>query len=262
MNLEIVTLVSGPTEMTLLRKHLIDRRTGVPLTVLVRPGIHPPAGDTGSIQVVPIGGDGLVENALQEYAKRARGAWLLQVDPDELWPVEAFRRAEELAGRLGEREAAEFPMTYFIGSRPLRGGPWGRVYQQRLNSAASLMRFPGEVHMRPPASRVERVTLTTAVQHFWVKDLAQLRSKHNAYLRKEGAARIARFGPYRPHRAAVRTARTVAGCIRSAPWKDGILGIRLAAEMVRYQHKANAAWRQETERRSRSQHTVEKEIAG
>jgi hypothetical protein len=244
VNLEVVTLLSSPAEAAMLRGNLLDRGTVVPLTVLVRPGIHVPPGGPESIRVVPVGANGVVEKALQEYAGHARSPWLLQVDPDELWPDEAFQRAEALAGTLEESEAAAFPMTYYVGSRPLRGGPWSRVYQQRLNSASSHRRSAGDVHVPPPASRVERVRLTTAVQHFWVEDLAQVRAKHDLYLRKEGAARLTRFGPHRRRKAAARMLRTVLGCVRSAPWKDGSLGILLAVEMVRYQYRANAAWRQ------------------
>jgi hypothetical protein len=242
---EVVTLVSSSAEVAMLRENFLDRRMGVPLTVLVRPGVQLPPCDPESIHTVPIDTNGIVEKAMQEYASRARSPWLLQVDPDERWPEEAFQRADELTGTLDESEAAAFSMTYFVGSRPLRGGPWSGAYQQRLNSATSHTRSAGEVHVAPPASRVERVTLTAAVQHFWVRDLAELRAKADIYLGREGTARMARFGPYRPDKAAAQMVRTIAGCLLSAPWKDGSLGIRLVAEMVRYQWKANAAWRQE-----------------
>jgi hypothetical protein len=194
---------------------------------------------------VPIDAVGLVEEAMPDYAARARRPWLLQVDPDELWPDEAFRRALELANTLAESEAAAFPMTYFVGSRALRGGPWSGNYQQRLNSASSFSRSPGEVHTAPPARRVEKVLLSTPVRHYWISNLAELRAKHDIYLAREGPARVAKFGPYHPCKATIRIARTIGGCLRSAPWKDGVLGLRLAAEMIRYQWKANTAWRQE-----------------
>jgi hypothetical protein len=245
MALEVVTLVSSPAEVEMLLQNVLDRRVPVPLTILVRPGVRLPPTDHRLVRAVPIPAGGVVEQVLRDYAPAAQAPWLLQVDPDERWPDEAFQRAEELAGTLAETEAAAFPMTYFVGPRPLRGGPWGSVYQQRLNSAAAHGRAAGEVHIPPPATRVQRVSLATSVQHFWVRDLAELRAKEEAYLRREGGARLARFGPYRPTTAAVQLARTAAGCLRSAPWKDGPLGLRLAAEMVRYQWKANLAWRRE-----------------
>ena len=228
--------------------HLINRDIGLQLTVLLRPGIEFPALDRRSVQVLSIGPTGLVEQALKDYAALTRSPWLLQVDPDELWPEEAFRRAEELSGALGQSEAAAFPMTYLVGSRPLRGGPWSRVCPQRLHSRSLLARSTAEVHLRPPASRVEKVALRAPVQHFWVKDLTELRIKHDLYLANEGAARMTRFGRYRRLWAAYRTARTVAGCLRSAPWRDGLLGLRLAGEMVRYQHKGNLAWKHASRR--------------
>jgi hypothetical protein len=121
VSLEIVTVVADPTEVALLREHLVGRVTGIPLTVLVRPGVTLPPWDPGSVNAVPIGAGGVVERVLKDYAARARGPWLLQVDPDELWPEGAFRRAGELAGRLDRSEAAAFPMTYHVGS--CRCGP-------------------------------------------------------------------------------------------------------------------------------------------
>jgi hypothetical protein len=242
---EVVTLVSSTAEMAMLRKNFLERTMGFPLTVLVRPGVPLPSWDLESIHTVPMATDGFTEKAIKEYAGRARSPWLLQIDPDERWPNEAFQRAEELTSKLDESEAASFPMTYFVGSRPLRGGPWSGNYYQRLNSAVSHLQSVEQVHTAPPASRVEKVRLTTAVQHFWVRDLGELRAKTDLYLASEGKARMTRFGPYRLRKAAVQMVRTTGGCLRSAPWKDGFLGIRLAAEMVRYQWKANAAWRQE-----------------
>jgi hypothetical protein len=248
--LEVVALVSDQAEVAMLGEHLVGRVRGTPVTVLVRPGVRLPPWDQGAVHAVPVGAGGVVERVLKDYAAHARGHWLLQVDPDEVWPDEAFRRAEELAGRLDRSEAAAFPMTYHVGARPLRAGPWSGIHQQRLNSAWSHARAAGEVHVPPPATRVERVRLAAAVQHLWVPDLAALRAKADRYLGTEGSARLARFGPYQPPKAAVQLARSVAGCVGSAPWRDGPLGLRLAAEMVRYQWKANAAWRRESRRRA------------
>jgi hypothetical protein len=248
MAVEVVTLISKPAEVPMVYDHLIDRDIGIQLTVLLQPGIEFAAPDCKSIQVLSIGATGLVEQALKDYTALTTSPWLLQVDPDELWPEEAFRRAEELSGALDQSEAAAFPMTYFVGSRPLRGGPWSRVYPQRLNSRSLLAQSTAEVHLRPPASRVEKVALRAPVRHFWVNDLRELRTKHDLYLANEGTARVTRFGRHQTVSATIRTARTVAGCIRSAPWRDGLLGIRLAAEMVRYQHKANLAWKYTSKR--------------
>jgi hypothetical protein len=244
MTVEVVTLVSTPAESRMLHDHLVNRDIGLPLTVLTRPGVRVSAPGRASVRVLPVGATGLVEHALKEYAGVTTSRWLLQVDPDEVWPDEAFRRAEELAGVLDDSEAAAFPMTYLVGSRPLRGGPWGRVYQQRLNSRSLLACSTAAVHLRPVASRVEKVALRAPVRHFWVADLEELRAKHDRYLAGEGPACLARHGRYRTTSAAVRTARTVASCVRSAPWKDGLLGLRLAAEMVRYRWKTNLAWRE------------------
>jgi hypothetical protein len=245
VNFEVVTVVSSAAELTMLHENFLDRQMDMPLTVLARPAVQLPPHDRWSIHTVPIGPTGLVEKAMQEYASRARSPWLLQVDPDERWPDEAFQRASELTRTLDESEAASFPMTYFVGSRPLRGGPWSGHYFQRLNSRSSVMRSSGEVHTAPPASRVERIALARPVEHYWVRDLAELRAKADNYLRREGKARIAKLGPYRPYKAALQVSRATVGSIYSRPWKDGSLGIRLVAEMIRYECKANAAWRAE-----------------
>jgi hypothetical protein len=243
MLFEVVAVVSTPTEAEMLRDNLIDRQQDLSITVLLRPNIDLPAPNT--VQLVSIGTSGLGELALQAYARRARSGWLLRVDPDERWPEEAFHRARELVGTLDESEVAAFPMTYFVGARPLRGGPWSGNYYPRLHSAPLLTRSAVGVHLPPAAHRVRKVPLTTPVQHFWIRDLAHLRAKHDHYLQVEGAARTIQFGRYRTGIAALQVARAVGRCIRSAPWKDGVLGTRLATEMIRYQWKANAAWRRE-----------------
>jgi hypothetical protein len=248
VNLELVTLVSSMAEVEMLFANLIDRKPDIPLTVLVRSGVRLPRVDPELVHVVPIDACGLVEEAMADYAIHARRPWLLQVDPDEFWSDEAFGRALELAKTLAESEAAAFRMTYFVGPQPLRGGPWSGIYQQRLNSATSFSRSIAEVHIPPPASRVDRVVLTTPVKHYWVSDLAELRAKHEIYLGREGSARMAKFGQYNVRKSTIRIGRTIGRCLRSAPWKDGVLGLRLAAEMIRYERKANAAWREEHRR--------------
>lgn len=248
MNLEVVSVISSMAERDMLYANLIERKPDIPLTVLIRSGIRPLPVDRELVQVVPIGASGLVEEAIREYALHARRPWLLQIDPDEYWPDEAFHRALELANSLADSEAASFPMTYFVGSRPLRGGPWSGNHYQRLNSASSVRRSPGKVHTPPPASRVEKVNLSTPVKHYWISDPSELRAKHDIYLGREGSARMAKFGRYHRRKAAIRIARAMGGCLRSAPWADGFMGLRLATEMMRYHWKANSAWRQEDRR--------------
>ena len=248
MSLEVVTLISSSDEAKMLYANLIDRAPRVRATVLVRSGVELPPLDSEWMHVEPIGANGLVEDALRDYAARTPSSWLLQVDPDEFWPDEAFERARELTSTLNESSAAAFPMTYFVGPQPLRGGPWSDVYQRRLISSSSLARSAAGVHLRPVATSVERIALAVPIQHYWVNNLAELRRKHDRYLGREGPARMAKFGRYTFGKAALRMVRAFGGCILTSPWKDGLLGLRLAAEMLRYQWKANVAWRREDNR--------------
>lgn len=169
--------------------------------------------------------------------------WVVSLDPDMVLPKETFPRALELIQR--NPEVALIYMSYenYFAGRRLRYGRWGGlrpyfpiiVHKERVE--VETVEHRGHFRIKPGYSAISLPPNGNCViRHNWVDSLDNLRKKHDRYLPGEIRARSQESSA--PSRGnSVRNA--ILTLMKDLLWHkgilEGVLGIRLASENLRYE---------------------------
>ena len=177
----------------------------------------------------------IVEPVRQELTGRARNDWLIFLDPDEVFPVEAEAEVRELIKRLPDLAVIDIGSQFYFRGKPLRCTYWGTIHEKSIVCHRRRTEFPSLVH-RPltPLPGYERVMLSShaahRIQHYWVDSYRQLFEKHRRYLRHEGEARYARGERFTWRRCAGSFLRTLKmNLFTYHGWRGGGVGVFLSA---------------------------------
>ena len=139
----------------------------------------------------------IVEHIREELTAHAAHDWIIFLDPDEVFPVEAESELRELIERLPTLAVITIGLQFYFLGRPLRSTLWGTIHEKSVVCHRRRTSFPKLVHHSPcPLPGYETRTLPSSsrhrIQHYWVDSYRQLFEKHWRYIREEGQARYQR----------------------------------------------------------------------
>lgn len=205
---EILVLDSGSTDATVALAHAADAR------VETRPFTH--FGDQ------------------REAALRlARHPWVLFVDADE-------RVTPELAAEVQRTVAADsaevgwwLPRKNYFWGKQVRYSGWYPDYQLRLLKPAAA-RFDPDQHVHEVATLNGRDgKLQTPLLHINYESWGEFWNKQRDYARHESEKLRVRGIPWKPHSVILQPLRAFhRRYITWQGWRDGLLGLQLAAAMA------------------------------
>lgn len=208
--------------------------------------------DSGSRDATPAiaaaGGARVVQHPFENYSRQRQFAlsqaatrWVLFVDADERVPpalAGAVRAAVDAAARAGASAPAGYwlPRANHFWGRRLRGGGWWPDLQLRLLDRDRARYDPERaVHevaqLDGPAGRLE-----APLVHLNYASWSEFRAKQRAYADLDARRRTAEGWRFRARQYVGQPLRVFLDrFVRQQGWRDGALGLALAAHMAWYE---------------------------
>ena len=184
--------------------------------------------------VIPHAPVPVVELLLREIIAVPRNAWILRLDPDEVFPASLIPRVEQVI-REECKDGLLLPFQFRFLGKALRHGKWGgrRFMLGRIFHRDHVIIEPGVhwgIRPKPGYSRRELASHETgSVQHYWADSLKDLFRKHWRYIRLEGGARYAHGTRTNIPAFLLAFPRELSRqLIDNQSWRDGVAGIFLA----------------------------------
>lgn len=151
------------------------------------------ARDCGA-EVVPHAWVPVVEHVWPDVVPLARNAWIIRMDPDEVFPVDLVDDLIATIDRSPSLAAVSLPYQYYFRGTPLMTTPWGGVNHILKVFHKDRVQLAPRIHHGIAANagcRTERLQADPkhAVQHDWGQSVRHLVEKHRRYVKQEGRLR-------------------------------------------------------------------------
>lgn len=135
------------------------------------------------------------EIILHELANTARNEWILNQDPDEVFPVELISEIQEKMETNARIGKFELPLHFFFKGKLLEGTVWGKVhYKDRFFNRERVFISPlvhQEIKVKDGFETVRiNCEENNFIRHYWVDSYSALFEKHWRYIKAEGQARF------------------------------------------------------------------------
>jgi hypothetical protein len=186
----------------------------------------------------------LAECVLRDVKSQLGSVWLFRIDPDEFVSAELIHAVRGVVEVVPCDAVLMLPFQYYIGERALCSGVWGgrKLIARVMHTSNTIVPMVHSGYIGRHLS-LDDYCRVPPIRHKWVRNLREVREKHEHYLKLEGSARLHDRGPWNLRRSSFEVARTAGSVFfKRRPWRDGLLGWQLAWEFVRYQALANVAW--------------------
>jgi glycosyltransferase involved in cell wall biosynthesis len=165
-------------------------------------------------RVVGIDQADVVEKVWPQVVREAKNDWVILIDPDEVFPSALLPELETLIRDQPEVGLVAILWKYYFLGNPLNSTSWGREHFKARIFHRGRVELTG---MLFDGIRVkegyEKFTFPTdsgfVLKHYWADSWAQLRAKHERYIRNDGEARYNRGERYSVTRQMRETWRTL-----------------------------------------------------
>ncbi len=171
--------------------------------------------------------------ALPDALPRASNDWIINADPDEVYPAEMRDSLKQAIAQGDDVGLIAVPFQFYFKERRLDHGIWGGVnYLPKVfrRDAVEVAAHPhSAVRLKPGfRSLILEGNRDHAVKHYWVASWRQMFEKHWRYIRQEGVARYADGERFSWPGFARKTLKAFKhGLIDRQGSHDGLLGIAL-----------------------------------
>ena len=187
----------------------------------------------------------VVEMVHADVIGQLRYDWVLLVDPDEVYghALQAVinNEIDLLDQQIG---VVSFAIRFYFEDRKLIGTPWGTQRWRRSLIHRERFDLTPQVHAGrklKPGFRESFIgnDKTAYIEHYWMQDMPQLRTKHERYLQHEGQARFDEGMRTNSFNVLVEPIKQfIESYFYKRGFLDGNLGIRLSLFWSWYQKEA------------------------
>jgi hypothetical protein len=158
---------------------------------------------------------------------------VLVIDPDEFYSIKLLQDIKEWARNASSNAIGEVPFRYYFKDQVLIGTPWGGLRSFPKVLSPNHLLESQFVHGRA-SGEISQIETSDYVMHFWAKDIATIRHKHNSYLEWEPASMFHASLSASPYKILFRISRGIFGALKTIKIGDGTSGVLLTLEFVRY----------------------------
>lgn len=177
----------------------------------------------------------VVEQVWPDVVSLARHAWIIQVDPDEVFPSSLVDDLVNTILKSPSLAMVYLPRQYYFRGRSLKTTIWGGIKYTPKVFHKDRVQLEPHVHrgiVCKNGYELKRIEpdSNVSIQHYWIDTISQLFEKHWRYIEREGEARY-QLGERFSWRRWVRETGRALKCnlIDYNGLRGGLLGIFLSA---------------------------------
>lgn len=130
---------------------------------------------------------------IREYAlSLPKNDWVVFMDPDEIFPVEAVKEIKKAIAEDEKIGRIAIKLRNYFLNHPVKFGRWKEYFHNAKVFRKQALQFSGFVHRGIILSRdyKDYYLKKGIIKHYWVDTMEEFYEKHSRYLKHEGESRF------------------------------------------------------------------------